>query len=382
MYSANYLLAQMDVPYDDVLTGEPGLAARLADAQAILAAANAGRYRTRGFVAGDPLGPDAFDPANAAGAAAAMNAYNATLRTGNPDQVHAAVDVINRYHAAMGEAEVIPPADIDILRTSSSSAGWLLRKLAQRETPPRLLTDPVFCADLLARSNAAPPPPLPRTAPVIASTDEVPAGTETVDAAGHRWRKYTSPFGNIWVQVGLAVLLAVMGGREGAAQVTVGCSPEPLAVVGALHVQSMGPWECYLINKGAGVRTVSAEEVLLAVLSIRPIGPASAAIVLGDRQARSTAAKVVKLLTVAGQLSGVALSLASKSNAQLGTGLAVGSQFLPMAIDIARGEAPSAAVYLGAMLREPVTLAGGGSATRLIFASKQKSPQPIMVTIP
>jgi hypothetical protein len=104
--------------------------------------------------------------------------------------------------------------------------------------------------------------------------------------------------------------------------------------------------------------------------------------VLSDKQSHSTASRVIKILTVAGQLTGVGLSLASKANAQLGTGLAVGSAFLSPVLEIARGEVPSTAVFTGSMLREPVTLPPGGAVTRLVFASKQRNPQPLIVTIP
>jgi len=164
-------------------------------------------------------------------------------------------------------------------------------------------------------------------------------------------------------------------------QVTVACTPAPLAVVRSLHVKEMGPWECFLRNDGPATRTLNPEDVEIGVLAIRPISPATASIILNDHQSHSAAGRVLKILTIAGQASGVVLALVSKANAGLGTALAFGTGFVPQAIQIVQGEVPSTTPFVTNLLTGQITLAPGGTATRMIFCAKQKNPQPIMVKL-
>jgi hypothetical protein len=182
----------------------------------------------------------------------------------------------------------------------------------------------------------------------------------------------------------IVAMLSILAGSA-AAQVKVACSPEPIAVLNALHVKSMGQWACFVTNAGPSVRTLSPEEIYTAIIAVKPIDPASVAMVLADNQSHTTSGKIVKVLSIAGQLSGVALSLASKANAQVGTALAVGSGFLPQVLSVAQGQVPSTAPYLTQLLSAPITLAPNGqpgaALTKTVFAAKQKNPQPIAVTL-
>ncbi len=246
--------------------------------------------------------------------------------------------------------------------------------------------DPVgVCPDLPPAVVTVKAVPEPAHIVPVPADDPVPTGTITTDAEGNKWQKQraTTPFGTVawWARVAVLILCIGFAVSLSHAQVRVACSPEPLEVMSSLHVRGMGQWACYLRNEGAAVRTVAPEDVYIGVISIRPIDPASALIVLSDHQARSTAAKVVKVLGVAGQLAGVGLSLASKANAQLGTGLAVGSGFLGPVLQIAQGEVPSTAPFLSQLLSAPVTLTAGGTATRTIFCAKQKAPAPVTVLL-
>jgi len=180
--------------------------------------------------------------------------------------------------------------------------------------------------------------------------------------------------------IALILMVLVTGAR---AEVTVACTPQPMAVMNALHVKTMGMWTCFLKNKDAAAgRTVRVADVYTAVLSIRPIDPANAILVLSDRQAHSTASKVVKALTLAAQGGGIALGFLSKSNVAWATGLAIGGAALPQVITIATGEVPSTAPYTQSLLAAPVELAPGGDAVRTVYAAKQKDPAPVTVAIP
>jgi len=180
----------------------------------------------------------------------------------------------------------------------------------------------------------------------------------------------------------VAVTLVFLFGAPAVAQVRIACTPEPLAVTSALHVKTMGQWACFILNDGPAARTLAPEAVYTAIIGIRPIDPASAIIVLSDRQSHSFAATAVKVLSIAGQLSGVALSLASKANAGLGTGLAVGSGFLPTVISVAQGQVPSTSPFTERLLAAPITLPPQGAVTKTVFACKQKNPQSITVVLP
>jgi hypothetical protein len=183
----------------------------------------------------------------------------------------------------------------------------------------------------------------------------------------------------------ISVLLLAVGlslASSARAQVRIGCTPEPIAVMQSLHVKTMGQWACFLRNDGTAARTLAPEDLYLAILAIKPIDPASAIIVLSDHQAHSTAATIVKVLGIAGQLSGVGLSLASRANAGLGTGLAIGGGFLQPVLTIAQGQVPSTAAFTSNLFASPLTLPPGGAATKTVFAAKQKAPAPISAVLP
>lgn len=188
--------------------------------------------------------------------------------------------------------------------------------------------------------------------------------------------------GMTWVRVLLVLLAFAFSARHASAQVRVACTPEPLAVMNSLRVKSMGQWALFMRNDGDTARTIQPEEIYMAIISIRPIDPASAITVLSDRQSHSTAARVVKVLSIAGQLAGVGLALASKANATVGTALAVGSGLLQPVINIATGEVPPTGAFTVNLLASAITLPAGGAATRTVFASKQHAPAPISVVLP
>jgi hypothetical protein len=241
------------------------------------------------------------------------------------------------------------------------------------------------CPDLPPLVAPAIPIPEPEHVKMVPADDPVPTGTIMTASDGAKWQKNraTTPFGTTawWARIAALLMFAILLAPAARTQVRVACSPEPLAVMASLHVKTMGQWACFLRNDGSTPRTVAPEEVYMAIIAIKPLDPTSAGLVLTDRQSHSVASTVVKIVSIAGQLSGVALSLASRANAGLGTGLAIGSSFLQPVLSVAQGEVPSTAAYVANVLNSPVTLPPGGAATRMVFAARQKTPQPVSVTI-
>lgn len=166
------------------------------------------------------------------------------------------------------------------------------------------------------------------------------------------------------------------------AQITIACSPEPPEVVASLHMRSTLPWACFIRNDGAGPRTLNAEDVYIGIIGIRPLDPGSALIVLNDKQGHSTAATIIRVATIAGQVAGVVTGFTRTLSPGWSTGLAVGSGAIPTVMQIAQGQVPSTTPFTSALLRDPIVLPQGGAATRMVFCAKQKAPQPITVKLP
>lgn len=166
-------------------------------------------------------------------------------------------------------------------------------------------------------------------------------------------------------------------------QVIIAGSPQPLAVMDALKTKMpIGMWTLFIKYDGPVVRTISPEEIYIALIDIKPIDPQNAITVLSGKQASSTASKIVRVLTVAGQGTGIALGFLSKSNIGWAVGLGLGSAAIPQIITIASGQVPSTAPYVVSLLNTPITLASGQAVTRTIFCAKQPTPHPIIVRLP
>lgn len=199
-YSSDYLLSQLQVPYDGLSQAE--IDQRAADARMIVSALNAGQYRTPNFAAA-PISPNTFLPQNTAAETVSSITVNAAIQTGSLSQVHAAVDSLNRWRSIMGGVEYVPPAEIDILANSHQSVGALIKLLRSREPQPLILEDPKKSAEILAQSDAYQPKP---QAPVVTSfstavDDGAPTNVPLPAADGSKWIKYGTPFGFVWVKV-------------------------------------------------------------------------------------------------------------------------------------------------------------------------------------
>jgi hypothetical protein len=209
MYSSNYLLSQLGVPYD-----EPALDVdqRANDALTILAAATAGSYRTPGFVH-QPISSASYDAANINAMSASAIACRAAIATGHLDTVHAAVDTLNNWRAKTGGGEYQPIPDLDILSNSHLSVGSLLRRLQNMEPLPLLLSDLAKANGIVQDSKAfmphPPPPPVNLVIPAPAGF-LLPSGTVIPAPDGSNWTFYSTPFGNIFVKS--LLLVCVMAG--------------------------------------------------------------------------------------------------------------------------------------------------------------------------
>lgn len=180
----------------------------------------------------------------------------------------------------------------------------------------------------------------------------------------------------------LALFCLVALVNSAGAQVLVAVSPQPQAVMNSLHVRSMGMWTVFVRNNGPAARTLSADDVMIAALPIRPIAPENAVTVLNDRQSHSTPAKLAKAASLASQLTGIALGLVSHANLSWAAGLTLGGGAAQQLLPILTGEVQSTAPFTSGLLTQPVTLAPGATARFTVFADKTKSPAAQTFTIP
>src|SRR5262245_17661015 len=136
-WSPDYFCSQLGVPYSDCPT-QALREQRANDALMIIAAQNAGVYRSSNYNPVASNAPSAFDPSNALALQASKQNYFAVLATGHVAEVHAAVDDYNKYASLVGTTELIPPSDLSILQISQDSVGILLRSLRQISPEPAI----------------------------------------------------------------------------------------------------------------------------------------------------------------------------------------------------------------------------------------------------
>lgn len=86
------------------------------------------QYRTPGF-AGSATNPNTFTPAITVALSHAVNAYTEALKTGVPQLVYSAVDLVNTFRQLTGGAELIPPYEVDILAHRADFLGQVIRAL-------------------------------------------------------------------------------------------------------------------------------------------------------------------------------------------------------------------------------------------------------------
>lgn len=275
----------------------------------------------------------------------------------------------------------------------ASLASIVLMTMAWPSAAPRPLSS-------MVQPAVVPVVPTPPSNPIGNSFTEINGEVDYVDlgspsiavggiytaADGTKYVKQgrSTPFGlSTWFIKAAMVMLAVLASLMPAkAQVTVAASPQPMSVMSTLHVRTVGMWTVFIENNGPAARTLAAEDLYIALLNLRPVDPANAAIVLGDQVSRSAGARIVRVLTMAGQATAIGLAFASKSNAAWAAGLGLGSAALPQVITIAQGATPTAAPFLGSILNTPITLGPGQAITRTIFCDKTKAPAPLKVVIP
>lgn len=216
MLPLHIVLSQLEVPYSDCPT-QADLTRRYADALAVINAKENGTYRSLPTVQFPAAWP-AVDPnqGDTSAESIAVADYYGCLLTGDLTLIHERVDAINQLRAKLGWPIFLPPADIDILANSLSSAGLLARRCLDRQAAGEhvILLDPPRAQLILdAAHNSTPiaPPVVTPTLPPVNSTkpapigDTVPAGMVITDEHGLLWKRQqsVSPFGtaNYYVRV-------------------------------------------------------------------------------------------------------------------------------------------------------------------------------------
>jgi len=180
----------------------------------------------------------------------------------------------------------------------------------------------------------------------------------------------------------MRIALAILVAASGFAQTTVKFSPEPMAVPTAqiANARQLGRWLVEACNDGTAPVTMTAQRLSMAAPAIAFIDPDDALLVLTTAAKRSFWGSVAHYAQIGGSLAAVGLALA-KGNADLTTGIGVGSSLLPGIVQLAQGQTP-AVTPLVSTVKYPVTLSPGGCMDDHFFAAKLKNPAPLIVKLP
>lgn len=158
--------------------------------------------------------------------------------------------------------------------------------------------------------------------------------------------------------------------------------PEPMAVPTSVlaNARDLGRWTVVIKNNTALPTVVYVEDILINSGPVAFVTADDALLVLNANVRRSTAQRIVTVLSYAGKGAAIGLAVASRANFGWSMGVGVGASLLPDVITIAQGAVPSA-VPLTSNLKWPVTLGPGQAITDHMFAAKMRNPRPVTMVI-
>ncbi len=180
------------------------------------------------------------------------------------------------------------------------------------------------------------------------------------------------------------VVLLLVAAPSAQAQVSVQYSPEPMAVLGALNVKSVGIWSVRACNDGTQLVSIPEERIYMAA-------PAAIHLITPDRARSLVLASVGKTkkaraaeyigygLMIATPLVGFGPVAASKTViASLGLATGVAAEFRQQF----QSQTPDLSPFFGNILQGTLSLSPASCTTRTAFAAKMKNPQPVFAKIP
>jgi hypothetical protein len=238
------------------------------------------------------------------------------------------------------------------------------------------------------------PPVLPEPENIrnVPAGDTMPVGYTVTTEDGAKWQKQSShtPFGIAYFYARVAMLLLCLSLASTSLraqvlvpipQVSVSCSPQPMAATKSIGEQTMGQWACWLSNDGTMAVTVTPARFYGAVIQLRPVTPAVAQQIIADSINRLPQSKVVKIGQVGLALGGIAASLYT-GNAQWSLIGGLVSQNAPKMIQVIENEIPSAAPFTGGQLTAPVTILPGADIPPVVvYAMKAKADKLVPFTV-
>ncbi len=180
------------------------------------------------------------------------------------------------------------------------------------------------------------------------------------------------------------LVLLIAAAVSANAQVSVACSPQPMASTSSIAEKAMGQWACWVTNDGATPYVLTPSRLYAAVIELRPISPAVATQILTDAINHLPQSKFVKIGQVAIALAGIGATVYT-GNAQWSLIGGIVGQNAPKAIQVIANEIPSAAPFIGGQLTGPVTLVPGADlpAPIVVYAAKRKAAdlKPLVVKL-
>jgi hypothetical protein len=330
---------------------------------------------------------------------AAMNAVLAAERAGDVDLTHADLDKANRLALDLG----LPPvaaalSDIQIRANAPGKLGEVAQLVSQGSFPVKIngvevqLSNVAVVKPVLEPLVAQVPTPAPApTAFVpIYLPGPLPGLTEGVsfpDAGGNKWvyGRLELPFGVTYyiVRVAAALLLAVLLlAAPMQAQVTIACSPQPMAATHSIGEKVMGPYQCWITNDGTAAYTLTPSKFYQALMPLRPVGPQVANQIITDSINRLPQSRALQIGKIAANIGAVAYGIyAHNYTVPLAVGLGV--QNAPQLLSIIEGTVPSGTPFSAPQFMAAVTIPPGGDVPPVvIYAMKTKTPAPLTVVLP
>lgn len=181
------------------------------------------------------------------------------------------------------------------------------------------------------------------------------------------------------MRVEFALLLLIAGPLAG--QVRILATPEPMEVLRAVGLRTLGLWTVTACNDSPRATMLPKERLMLALPSVRIVHTDRAKAVLSYAQGRQPRARAVQVIRYALLGAAVASGFAGGSPAA-SAGLAAGAGFADQFARRLEAETPSLAPWLAGLSDEPLRLDPGSCGFRTVFAALQRGARPVEVTIP
>jgi hypothetical protein len=163
--------------------------------------------------------------------------------------------------------------------------------------------------------------------------------------------------------------------------VRVRATPEPMSVLEALKLRTLGLWSLSVCNETAATRTLARERLVLALPSIRIVGNDRARSALEYARGRTWQARTASVIRY-GLLGATASTALAGSQKRVIASLAAGALVADQVARRLDADTPALAPWLAGLSDEPLVLNPGACGSRTVFAAPMRNARVVEVTIP